>query len=107
MKVLSVSLIPGPSPEGRREITESLAATFTLTFMAVATPEDEKSASIVGAGFKPALQREIGSIRHGTALGGFEHGCYKTVLRPYVCDVFHAKLQRIFPKDEISMRRKA
>ena len=30
MKVLSVSLIPGPSPEGRREIIESLAATFTL-----------------------------------------------------------------------------
>ena len=25
-----------------------------------------------GAGFKPALRREIGSIRHGTALGGFE-----------------------------------
>ena len=43
---------------------------FTLTFMASATPNDEKSAS-VGAGFKPALQREIGSIRHGTALGGF------------------------------------
>ena len=41
MKVLSVSLIPGPSPEGRREITESLAATFTLTFMAAATTEDE------------------------------------------------------------------
>ena len=45
---------------------------FTLTFMASATPNDEKSASIVGAGFKPALRREIGSIRHGTALGGFE-----------------------------------
>ena len=30
MKVLSDSLIPGPSPEGRREITKSLAATFTL-----------------------------------------------------------------------------
>ena len=39
-------------------------------------------------------------------LGGFETR-YKTVLRRYVCDVFHAKLQRIFPKDEISMRRKA
>ena len=68
------------------------------------TPRRMKS--IVGAGFKPALRREIGSIRHGTALGGFETR-YKTVLRPYVCDVFHAKLQRIFPKDEISMRRKA
>ena len=72
MKVLSVSFIPGPSRVERREIMASLAATFTLTFMAVATPEDEKSASIVGAGFKPALRREIGSIRHGTALGGFE-----------------------------------
>ena len=41
--------------------------------MAVAIPKDEKSASIVGAGFKPALGREIGSIRHGTALGGFEN----------------------------------
>ena len=62
--------------------------------MAVATPEDEKSASVVEADFKPALQREIGSIRHGTALGGFEHGCYKTVLRPYVCDAFHANVPR-------------
>ena len=39
MKALSVSLIPVPSPD-ERKITESLAATFTLTFMAVATPED-------------------------------------------------------------------
>ena len=69
----------------------SLAATFTLTFMAVATPEDEKSASIVGAGLKPALRREIGSIRHGTVLGGFETRPYKTVLRRYVCDAFYAK----------------
>ena len=71
--------------------------------MAVATPEDEKSASIVGAGFKPALRREIGSIRHGTALGGFEHGCYKTVLRRYVCDVFHANFHDAYshtPEDE-------
>ena len=62
----------------------------TLTFMAVASPEDEKSASIVGAGFKPALRREIGSIRHGTALGGLGTCPHKTALRPYVRDVFHA-----------------
>ena len=79
----------GPIAGMARSYTGEKRACFTLTFMAVATPEDEKSASIVGAGFKPALRREIGSIRHGTALGGFETR-YKTVLRPYVCDVFHA-----------------
>ena len=35
---------------------------FTPPFMAVTPPEDEISASLVGAGFKPALRREIGSI---------------------------------------------
>ena len=50
MKVLSVSLIPGPYPEGRREITESLAATFTLTFMMrIASPWKMKKTLIVAA----------------------------------------------------------
>ena len=50
MKVLSVSLIPGPYPEGRREITELLAATFTLTFMMrIATPRKMKKTLIVAA----------------------------------------------------------
>ena len=64
MKVLSVSLIPGPSPERRREITESLAATFmmpiatlrtmNLTFMMrIATPRMMKNFP-VGAGL-PAI----------------------------------------------------
>ncbi len=39
---MSVALIPGPSPKVRREIMESLAATFTLTFMVPeAAPNDE------------------------------------------------------------------
>ena len=93
MKVLSVSLIPGPSPEGRREITESLAATFTLTFMMpIATPRTMKIPQVfVGAGFKPALRRKIDLIRPGNVLGGFETRPYQTVLRSNVCDVFHAK----------------
>ena len=58
MKVLSVSLIPGPSPEGRREITESLAATFTLTFMAPeATPNDETAPLFVYERAMPAMRR--------------------------------------------------
>ena len=58
----------------------------------------------VGAGFKPALRREIGSIRHGSALGGFETR-YKTVLCRYVCDVFHANFHDAYrhtPNDEKS-----
>ena len=42
----------------------------------------------VGAGFKPALRREIDLIRPGNALGGFETRPYKTVLRCYVGGVF-------------------
>ena len=41
----------------------------------------------VGAGFKPALRREIDLIRPGNALGGFETRPYETVLRSNVCDV--------------------
>ena len=77
-----------------------LSVSFSLTFMAVAPPEDEKSASIVGAGFKPALRREIGSIRHGTALGGLGTCPHKTVLRRYVRDVFHPKPDEPEPKRE-------
>ena len=48
---------------------KSFFTTFALTIMARATPEDEKSASIVGAGFKPALRRKIVPIRLGNAAG--------------------------------------
>ena len=55
-----------------------------------------KNPQVFGAGFKPALRRlsfpdgmfVLVTVR---LLGGFETR-YKTVLRRYVCDVFHAKI---------------
>ena len=58
----------------------------------------------VGAGFKPALRRDIDLIRPGNALGGFETRPYETVLRSNVCDVFTLTFHgahRHAPNDEI------
>ena len=56
-------------PQGRFEtcpyptaLRPYVGEVFHATFHGSYPPEDEKSASLVGAGFKPALRREIGSI---------------------------------------------
>ena len=89
---------PPGSPDRR-------AAGASNTHDATTTPGRMKNRGRCGAGFKPALRREIGSIRHGSALGGFETRPYKTVLRRYVCDVFHANFHDAYrhtPNDEKS-----
>ena len=55
MKVMSVFPHPRPSSGGRGAIKESLAATFTLTFMAPATPNDETAPLFVYERAMPAM----------------------------------------------------
>ena len=60
-----IDILPGQA--------SSMILELALTFMVrIAIPRMMKNPQVFGAGFKPALRREIDLIRHGNALGGFE-----------------------------------
>ena len=98
MKVLSVSLISGPSPEGRRAIMESLVATFTLKTSVERTRRGGWRGVWLGATkqhppvhpleAKPCLAPSAIDNDRRMAL---RLSALRSALRRYVGDVFHAK----------------